>query len=216
MLSTISAHLFATLRANSEEEYNMLFKRKWSIGLMAAVGLLTLSACSTDTTKSEDDSKNNIETEHSTEMDHSTMNHSSSGAVPTTLKNAENPKFPVGSTAIITDGHMAGMKGAEATIVGAYDTTAYIISYEPTTGENRVENHKWVIHEELINQGEAPLAPGTEVKTDASHMEGMENATVHIDEAIQTTVYMIDYTSTTNGEVVKNHKWVTEEELEAK
>ena len=44
-------------------------------------------------------------------------------------------------------------------------------------------------------------------------MEGMENATVLIDEAVQTTVYMVDYTSTTSGEAVTNHKWVTEEEL---
>lgn len=73
-----------------------------------------------------------------------------------------------------------------------------------------------MIHEELIDPEEAPLAPGTEVKTDAAHMEGMENATVRIEEAIQTTVYMVDYTSTTNGEAVKNHKWVTEEELTSK
>lgn len=44
-------------------------------------------------------------------------------------------------------------------------------------------------------------------------MEGMVNATVRIDEALQTTVYMIDYVSTTNGDVVTNHKWVTEDEL---
>ena len=216
LLSTISAHLFATLRANKEEEINMILKRQWPIGILTALALLTLSACSTSSTKPETNSKNNTETEQSTEMDHSMMNHSSSSEVPTTLKNAEKPKFPVGSTAIITDGHMAGMKGAEATIVGAYDTTAYIVSYEPTTGGNRVDNHKWVVHEELIDSGEAPLAPGTEIKTNASHMEGMENATVHIDEALQTTVYMIDYTSTTIGEAVKNHKWVTEEELATK
>ena len=117
--------------------------------------------------------------------------------MPVALKNAENPIYPVGSTAIIIDGHMAGMKGVTATIVGAYNTTAYMISYEPTTGGHRVEKHKWVIHEELLDAGDAPLTPGTEVKTDASHMEGMENATVVIDEAIQTTVYMIDYPSST-------------------
>ena len=56
------------------------------------------------------------------------------------------------------------MKGAEATIVGAYNTTAYVISYEPTSGGKRIEKHKWVIHEELIDPQEAPLAPGTEIK----------------------------------------------------
>lgn len=29
---------------------------------------------------------------------------------------------------------MKGMNGAEATIVGAYDTTAYTVSYTPKTG----------------------------------------------------------------------------------
>ncbi|WP_155593715.1 YdhK family protein [Lysinibacillus cavernae] len=190
----------------------MTFKRKWSIGLLSAAALISLSACTEDKTGTN----NSAGTEQQAEMDHSTMNHSSSGEVPSTLKNAENPKFPVGSTAIITDGHMDGMKGAEATIVGAYNTTAYMISYEPTLGGKRVENHKWVIHEELIDPDGAPLAPGTEVKTDAAHMEGMENATVRIDEAVKTTVYMVDYTSTTNGEAVKNHKWVTEAELSTK
>lgn len=187
---------------------------KWQAGLLTVVAALALSACSEDTPKikEEEPATESTETDHSS-MDHSTMNHSSSGEVPETLKNAKNPMFPVGSTAIITDGHMDGMIGAEATIVGAYDTTAYIISYEPTTGDDRVEKHKWVIHEELIDAGDAPLSPGTEVTTDASHMEGMENAKVVIDEAVQTTVYMIDYKSTTDGEAVKNHKWVTESEL---
>ncbi|WP_249664159.1 YdhK family protein, partial [Lysinibacillus sp. D4B1_S16] len=96
--------------------------------------------------------------------------------------------------------HMEGMKGAEATIVGAYKTTAYIISCVPTSGGKRVDNHKWIIHEELMDVGEAPLSPGTEVKTTATHMEGMKNATVRIKEAVPTTVYMVDYTATTNGE----------------
>lgn len=192
----------------------MKLQSKWHAGLLTVVAALALSACSEDTTetKKEEPATESTETDQSS-MDHSTMNHSSSGEVPESLKNAENPLFPVGSTAIITEGHMEGMKGAEATIVGAYDTTAYMISYEPTTGGERVEKHKWVIHEELIDAGDAPLSPGTEVKTDASHMEGMENAKVVIDEAVQTTVYMIDYVSTTDGEAVKNHKWVTESEL---
>lgn len=189
----------------------MKFNKRWSVGLLSVVALISLSACTEDQTKPASTSNEAAE-----EMDHSTMNHSSSGEVPVTLKKAENPKFPIGSTAIITDGHMEGMKGAEATIVGAYTTTAYVISYEPTSGGKRIEKHKWVIHEELIDPQEAPLDPGTEVKTDATHMEGMENATVLIDEAVQTTVYMVDYTSTTSGEAVTNHKWVTEEELSPK
>ncbi len=146
-------------------------------------------------------------------MDHSNMDMSSSGEVPEDLKVAENPNYPVGSKAIIQSDHMEGMKGAEATIVGAYDTTVYTVSYNPTTGGERVEDHKWVIHEELIEAGDAPLETGTEVKTEASHMEGMEGATLKIDSAEQTTVYMVDFTTTTDREEVKNHKWVTEGEL---
>lgn len=37
-------------------------------------------------------------------------------------------------------------------------------------------------------------------------MEGMVEATVTIDSAEKTTVYMIDFTPTTGGEEVKNHK----------
>ncbi|MGN4127583.1 YdhK family protein [Lysinibacillus sphaericus] len=193
----------------NKEELALKLQRTWHVGLLTVVAVLVLSACSENTA----DTKKESTAEQQSEMDHSSMIHSSSGEIPATLKNAENPIYPVGSTAIIADGHMEGMKGAEATVVGAYDTTAYIISYEPTTGGKRVENHKWVIHEELLNPDSAPLTSGTEVKTNASHMEGMENATVRIDEALQTTVYMIDYVSTTNGDVIKNHKWVTEDEL---
>jgi hypothetical protein len=46
---------------------------------------------------------------------------SSSGEVSAGLKEAENPKYEVGSTAIIKAKHMnmEGMSGAEATIAGA-------------------------------------------------------------------------------------------------
>ena len=141
------------------------------------------------------------------------MNHSGSGEVPENLKVAEHPSYKVGSQAIINTDHMKGMDGAEATIMGAYDTTAYAVSYIPTTGEEKVINHKWVIKEELENAGDETLEKGTKVTIEADHMEGMEGAKAEIDSAEQTTVYMIDYTPPTGGEKVTNHKWVTESEL---
>lgn len=48
---------------------------------------------------------------------------------------------------------------------------------------------------------------------EARHMEGMEGATATIDDAVTSTVYMVDYQPTDGGEVVRNHKWLTEEEL---
>ena len=141
------------------------------------------------------------------------MDHSGSGEVPDGLQEAENPTFEVGSQAIIETDHMEGMKGAEATIVGAFDTTAYALTYTPTDGGEPVENHKWVIHEELENPGDAPLEPGAEATISADHMEGMDGATATIDSAEETTVYMVDFVPTTGGEEVTNHKWVTESEL---
>ncbi|MEK6990559.1 YdhK family protein [Paenibacillus sp. FSL K6-1566] len=181
------------------------------VGLIAAFLLLALGACGNANTNGE--TSNAGKQDHAGEMDHSKMNHSGSGEVPEGLKEAKNPTYGIGTQAVIDSDHMAGMKGATATIVGAYDTTVYTISYTPTTGGEEVKNHKWVIHEELQNPGAPPLQPGTEVVVNADHMEGMKGATARIDSAEQTTVYMVDFTPTTGGEEVKNHKWVTESEL---
>ncbi len=162
-----------------------------------------------------DENMDDMEDEDSMEgMDHSGMDMSGSGEVPEGLEEAENPTFEEGDTAIITEAHMEGMEGAEATIVGAYDTVAYSISYDPTDGGERVEDHKWIIHEEITDAGEEPYTEGDEVKAEAEHMEGMDGATVTIDTAVETTVYMIDFTLE-SGEEVTNHKWVTEDELSA-
>lgn len=140
--------------------------------------------------------------------------HSDSVEIPEGLKKAKNPEFPVGSKAIIKANHMKGMEGATATIVGAYDTIAYAISYTPTTGGKRVTNHKWVIQEEIKEaKDDVPLKPGTKVTIEASHMKGMKGATATIESAIKTTVYMVDYTPTTGGKRVINHKWLIEDEL---
>jgi hypothetical protein len=187
----------------------MKLTKKVMFGLVSLVSVVTLSACASDV----EESTPKEETSQHEGMDHSNMEHSGSGEIPEGLKVEEKPTYEVGSKAIINDGHMEGMKGAEATIVGAYDTVAYTISYNPTNGGERVENHKWVIHEEILNVGDAPLQPGTEVTINADHMEGMEGATAEIDSAEETTVYMINFIPTTGGDEVTNHKWVTEEEL---
>lgn len=189
-----------------------MYKKQFVLSFAALA--LTLGACSNDNNNDMNHTpdEENENTENG-DMDHGDMDHSSSGEVPEDLMVEENPIYEVGDQAIIQDGHMEGMEGAEATIVGAYDTTAYAISYTPTNGGERVENHKWVIHEELLDVGDEPLEPGMEATTDADHMSGMEGAVVEIDSGEKTTVYMIDFTPTTGGEEVKNHKWVTENEL---
>lgn len=141
------------------------------------------------------------------------MDHSSSGELPSNLKKADNPKYPVGSKATIKTDHMAGMNGAEATIVGAFDTVAYAVTYTPTTGGDKVEDHKWIIHEEIVDAKDSAYKKGDKVMTSADHMNGMANAEVTIDSVKPTTVYMVDYKDTKTGEPVNNHQWVTEDEL---
>jgi len=193
--------------------------------LFSIFTVLLLAACTGGTEETDPEENTGNETESNTEedteseadshegMDHSAMDMSSSGEVPENLKEAENPTYEVGSQAIIETDHMEGMNGAEATIAGAYETTVYTVSYTPTTGGEKVTNHKWVIHEELEDPGEAPLEPGTEVTMNADHMKGMDGAVAEIDSAEETTVYMVDFIPTTGGEEVTNHKWVTENEL---
>lgn len=174
---------------------------KKQLYLFIIAAALTLTACGNDNSYG-----NNI-------MENTS--HSSSSNVPEDLKVAENPTFKIGSKAIIQADHMEGMKGATATIVGAFDTTAYIVSYRPTTGGFPVTNHKWIIHEEIKKAADKPYESGSEVVMEADHMKDMKGATAQINAAEQTTVYMIDYTPTTGGDKVKNHKWVTEDELSA-
>lgn len=203
-------------------------KNRILTGILSISAATLLVACSTDTgsqesaTESEANSIESMAEESSMsgmdEMEGNDMEgmvHDDSGEIPEGLKEAENPTYNVGETATITDGHMEGMEGAEATIVGAFDTVAYEVSYDPTNGGPREENHKWVIHEEIADAGEEPFEPGDEVTLEANHMEGMEGATATIDDAKSTTVYMIDYQPTTGGEEVKNHKWITDSELSA-
>ena len=196
--------------------------KKLAIGLVSLASAFALSACNDDneekntdqSTKTEQSTDTNTTKEETNHTDHS--NHTSEANIPDDLKVAENPTYEVGSKATIKSDHMKGMDGAEATIAGAYDTTAYVISYTPTTADKKVEDHKWVIHEEIKDAGEVPLEPGTEVTLEADHMEGMKGAKAVIEKADTTTVYMVDYTPTDGGIEVKNHKWVTEDELSAK
>ncbi|MGP4071286.1 YdhK family protein [Piscibacillus sp. B03] len=189
--------------------------------LLAAIFLSACSNAVDDKEEEHDSSESNTEEvedeegshEESEGGEHSGMNMSSSGEVPEGLEEDENPTFEVGSQAIIEADHMEGMNGAEATISGAYKTTVYTVSYTPSNGDEEVSNHKWVIHEELEGVGDDSLEPGDEVTLNAEHMEGMDGAKAEIDSAIETTVYMVDFTLTSTGEEVTNHKWVTEEEL---
>jgi hypothetical protein len=196
--------------------------KKFLVGLVFLLLVFMLAACSNNSDDQSSDKNSNMDhgnmqtDDKNSNTDMSDMDHSGTGEVPEGLKEAMNPTYKVGSNAIVHSEHMEGMNGAEATIVGAYDTIAYAVSYTPTTGGEPVKNHKWVIQEEIKDASTKTLEPGTKVTLNADHMEGMMGATGTIDSAEKTTVYMIDYTPTNGGEKVTNHQWVTESELSAK
>ena len=211
-------------RQNNHEKGRIGMKqRKLLMSLFSLSAAALLAACSTDTNTEEASvGSESVSMESMVEESSSSssegmgdMVHDDSGVIPDGLMEAENPTYKVGDSVIMQAGHMEGMEGAEATIIGAFDTIVYEVSYDPSDGDPRVENHQWVIQEEIAETKdvEEPLEPGTEVTLEASHMEGMQGATATIESAEDTTVYMVDFEPTTGEEMVRNHKWVTEAEL---
>lgn len=195
-------------------------KKRIISGVITISSLALLAACSPQ----EDENQSSSESSSGYQMmnesedmynDMDDMMHDDEGEIPEGLQAAENPTYSVGDRVTIQTDHMEGMEGATGTVVGAFDTVAYEVTYEPTNGDPIVENHKWVLKEEIpeARNQEEPLSEGTEVTLEASHMEGMEGVTATIDSAEETTVYMLDFQPTDGGEMVENHKWVTEDEL---
>lgn len=200
-----------------------MIRKKVLVGCVSLFLIVILAACSgnTEETSSKSASSSSGSSHNMDNMDMSSGSsmdmdmHSDSGKVPGHLKSAKNPAFKVGSKAVIHANHMPGMNSAEATIVGAYDTTVYAVSYTPTTGGERVTNHKWVIQEDIQNAGDTPFKPGEKVTLAANHMKGMKGAKATVDSAKHTTVYMVNYMPTNGGKEVTNHQWLTEDELSA-
>ncbi|MGP6145549.1 YdhK family protein [Jeotgalibaca sp. A122] len=191
-------------------------ERKLSL-LALLTSVTVLSACSTEQTSQDSTTVSEssmVETESS--MASHDMVHDDSGELPAGLEEAAAPTYEVGDKVTLLNDHMPGMEGATATIVGSFDTIAYEVTYEPTDGSEKVENHRWVVQEEITEakDSDEALEAGSEVQLEAHHMEGMEGATATIDAVEETTVYMLDYEPTDGSETVKNHKWFIESELE--
>lgn len=200
-------------------------KRSITLAALVLTSTLALTACS-DATDNTDDADttstttataetNETHQEDTTTADdggHDMEHPEDGGPPPEGITEATDPTYPVGSEVMLTADHMPGMDGAQATISGAFDTTTYSVSYTPTDGGEPVTDHRWVVHEELVDPGEAPLPGGTKVVLNAEHMPGMQGATATIDYSTQETVYMVDIDT---GEMTMiNHKWVTESEIQ--
>nr|WP_246242777.1 MULTISPECIES: YdhK family protein [Flexivirga] len=55
---------------------------------------------------------------------------------------------------------------------------------------------------------------GSKVILTADHMEGMDGARASVVGAYATFTYAVNYTPTTGGAMVKDHKWVVQQELQ--
>ena len=55
---------------------------------------------------------------------------------------------------------------------------------------------------------------GTKVKLTADHMKGMKDANATIVNAYDSKLYAVDYKSTSDKKMVKDHKWITINEIE--
>lgn len=174
------------------------------LALITLATALAVSGCSSESNDAPADNAAHDEHDHPAD----------GGPAPAGIADATNPTYPVGTEVTLTADHMPGMDGATATISGAYDTTAYAVSYTPTDGGDPVTNHKWVVHEELEGVGDTPLSAGDTAVMTADHMAGMEGAEATIGSATDETVYMVDIESPEM--TMKRHKWVVESEIQPK
>lgn len=106
------------------------------------------------------------------------------------------------------------MQGAEGVVSGAFDTTLYAVDYTAASGA-KVENHRWVIAEEIENSAGKAFAVGDTVTLGQGHMESLGGAGLSavIRQVAQGPAYMVDYDPTDGGARVVNHQWVAEFEL---
>ena len=138
------------------------------------------------------------------------MEHNRNEAEPTDMTDAKDPKFPVGSQALITSDHMEIMEGTIATIKGVYDTTLYQVTFTPEGMDEPMKDHKWVVAEEIEEKG---FGEGDEVTLLADHMTGMKKQKAIITGVQEGPAYMVDFKPNDESQAFVNHKWLAEDEL---
>ncbi len=131
---------------------------------------------------------------------------------PNNLIATSKGSFKKGDQVTLLASHMAGMKGATATIAGVFDTKLYEINYKPTNGKPEVKDHKWIVGPE-IKGNKTNYKVGDHIKITASHMAGMKGASGKIVKVHSGPAYMVNYQPTNGMVEVKNHKWVSQSEM---
>lgn len=191
----------------------MRISQSLALTTLAAVAALSVAGCASESDDAPADHANHAD--HADHGAHGGHDHPADGGpAPAGIAEATDPTYPVGTEVTLTADHMPGMDGATATISGAFDTTAYAVSYTPTDGGDPVTNHKWVVQEELDGVGGEKLKAGDTATITAEHMPGMQGAEATIDSSTDETVYMVDIDSPEM--TMKRHKWVVESEIQPK
>ncbi|WP_238479197.1 YdhK family protein [Fructobacillus papyrifericola] len=204
---------------------------KKAVALIAAVFVIVAGAIAAVTIggnsgkKKEDHSMKNMKMSSSKMAMSSSMDMSSSSSMnmssmkmdeslPTNLKTAENPKYPVGSAITLEADHMTGMKGAEGTVAAAYDTKLYEVTYQPTNGGKKVTGHKWLTKDDFKDMKDHKK--GDKVTLESEHMANMKGAKATITKVVDGPAYAVNYQPTNGGDMVKNHKYLVESEIKAR
>ena len=128
----------------------------------------------------------------------------------------------VGAAALALAGAAACSNSESAS--GPADDTAAVTASSESTDHDHGEDAGHAGHDHPADGGPAPAGiaeaanpkypVGTEVTLTADHMPGMDGANATISGAYDTIAYAIDYTPTTGGAPVLDHKWVVQEELQ--
>jgi len=94
---------------------------------------------------------------------------------------------------------------------------------EKNEGSKNQENKSHMKHndeskppKDMKSTHQGKFKPGDKVTSTAGHMPGMKGVKANIDDVKETNVYMVDYKSKDNDKTVKNHKWMTGNELKAR
>ncbi|MDF7637630.1 DUF1541 domain-containing protein [Leuconostocaceae bacterium ESL0958] len=134
-------------------------------------------------------------------------------AMPTNLPKAENPKFKPGQNVTVEATHLPGMHGASGQVVAAYQTTLYQVDYQPSNGGAKVTGHKWITKDDWADKQDHQI--GDQVTLTMNHMPGMYGAKATVTGMQTGTAYVINYQPTNGQPEVKNHMYVTDDELAA-
>ncbi|MBC9118506.1 YdhK family protein [Fructobacillus fructosus] len=135
-------------------------------------------------------------------------------SLPTNLKAAENPKYPIGTAITLEATHMSGMKGAQGTVAAVYDTKVYEVTYQPTNGGQKVTGHKWLTKDDFKDMKDHKK--GDKVTLESDHMPNMKGAKATITKVEDGPAYAVNYQPTTGGNMVMNHKYLVESEIQAR